>query len=122
MSLGIGMMIGGGLFALLGVLLLFNHNGIGKIIGGIVMAVVGLGCLGVGYSLDQKTEITYTVTEITAVSARDDNNEYRLTLKPENGAETWIYVNDNQLILFPKGEQVTLTKREVKAYREQTTG
>lgn len=119
MSLGIGLMIGGGLLALLGVLLLFNHNGTAKIVVGIILACVGLGALGVGYTMDQKTEVTYTVVSITAISAREENNSYRVTLKAEGGAETWVYVNDNQLYIFPEGEQVTMTKSMLKTYREQ---
>lgn len=119
--IGIGVMVIGGLVALLGALLLINHNGGAKIIIGIVMAALGLAGVGVGYTLDQRVEVTYTVAEITEVSARDTNNEYRVTLKSEGGTDTWIYVNDNQLAAFPKGESVTLTKRQIKVYREKKT-
>lgn len=119
--IGIGVMVIGGLVALLGVLLLINHNGGAKIIIGIVLAALGLGGVGIGYTLDQRVEVTYTVAGITQISARDENNEYRVTLKSESGTETWIYVNDNQLYAFPNGEQVTLSKSQVKAYRDQKT-
>ena len=119
--LGIGVMVIGGLFALLGVLLMINHNGGAKIIIGLVMAAVGLGGVGVGYTLDQKVEVTYTVSKVQEVSARDTNNEYRVTLHPESGADTWIYVNDNQLMKFQEGKQITMTKREVKMLKEQKT-
>lgn len=121
MSIGIGMMIGGALIAVLGLLLLFNHSGTAKIVTGLLLACVGLGCLGIGYTLDQKTEVTYTVVEITDVSVRDDNKQYRVTLKGANGTETWIYVNDNQLYRFPKEESVTLLKSELKSFRDQKT-
>ena len=117
--IGIGVMVIGGLVALLGVLLLINHNGGAKIIIGIVMAAAGLAGVGVGYTLDQRVEVTYTVHEITQISARDTDNEYRVTLRSESGTETWIYVNDNQLYLFPKDEQVTMSKSSLKAYRDQ---
>ena len=117
--LGVSVMVLGGLVALIGVLLLINHSGGAKVIGGIVLAALGLAGVGVGYTLDQHVEVTYTVKEITEVSARDTNQVYRVTLKPESGAETWIYVNDSQLYTFPKGEEVTLTKSQVKMYKEQ---
>lgn len=120
MSLGIGLMIGGGLVAVLGVLLLLNHNGVAKMVVGLILAVVGLGVLGVGYTMDQKTEVTYTVVEITAVSARQENNNYRVRLKAEGGTDTWIYVNDSQIDMFPKDGQVTMTKSMLKTYRNQT--
>ena len=117
--IGIGVMVIGGLFALLGVMLLLNHNGGAKIIIGIVMAAIGLGGVGVGYTLDQRVEVTYTVEEITDVSVREDNKQYRITLKSDGGTETWIYVSDNQLFKFPQDEKVTLTKQELKGYRDQ---
>lgn len=120
--IGIGVMVIGGLVALLGVLLLINHNGGAKILFGIIMAALGLAGVGVGYTLDQGVEVTYTVTEITPVSARDDNNEYRVTLRSENGTDTWIYLNDNQLAAFPKDAEVTLTKNQLKVYRDQNSG
>ncbi len=119
MSLGIGIMIAGGLVAVLGLLLLFNRSGTGMLILGIVLAAVGLGGVGVGYTMDQQREVTYTVVEITDVSVRDDNKQYRVTLKSESGTETWIYVNDNQLMNFPKDSQITMQKRELKTYKEQ---
>ena len=119
--LGIGVMIIGGLFALLGVLLLISHNGGAKVIIGIVMAAVGLGGVGIGYTLDQGVEVNYTVSGITALTDRDENNQYRITLRSEGGTETWIYVNDNQLAAFPQGETVTMTKRQVKMYRDQSS-
>jgi hypothetical protein len=117
--LGIGIMVIGGLFAVLGVLLLLNHNGGAKIIIGIVMAAAGLAGAGVGYTIDQKVEVTYTVSDITAVSARDSNNVYRVKLVSDGGVDTWIYLNDNQLPAFPQGEKVTLTKRQLKVYTDQ---
>lgn len=119
MNMGIGIMIAGGLIAVFGLLLLFNHSGNAKIILGIVLAAAGLGGVGVGYTMDQKTEVTYTVVEITDVSVRDDNKQYRVTLKSEKGTDTWIYVNSNLLYKFPKGEAVTMRKRELKAYSQQ---
>lgn len=117
--LGIGIMVIGGLVALLGAMLLINHSGGGKIIAGILMATLGLAGVGVGYTIDQKVEVTYTVSDITQISERAENNEYRVTLKSESGTDVWIYVNDNQLITFPKGEKVTMTKHQLKIYRDQ---
>lgn len=119
--IGIGVMVIGGLIALLGVLLLINHNGGAKIIIGIILAALGLGGVGVGYTLDQRVEVTYTVAGITQISARESNNEYRVTLRGEAGTETWIYVNDNQLYLFPESEQVTMSRAQLKVYRDQKT-
>ena len=117
--LGIAVMVLGGLVALIGVLLLVNHSGGAKVIGGIVLAALGLAGVGVGYTLDQHVEVTYTVSEITEVSARDTNQVYRVTLKSEAGTDTWIYLNDNQIAAFPEGEQVTLKKSQVKMYKDQ---
>ncbi len=78
--LGIGIMVIGGLVALLGAMLLINHSGGGKIIAGILMATLGLAGVGVGYTIDQKVEVTYTVSDIMQITERDTNNEYRITL------------------------------------------
>lgn len=119
MALSLGLMIGGGLVALLGFIMLFTKMGGAKIIGGIVIATAGLACIGVGYTLDQYTEVTYTVVDITLVSVKDEDEDYRVTLRDENGIDIWVYVNDNQLYKFPKNEQVTMQKRMLKALIER---
>lgn len=119
LSLGMWILIGGGLGALLGVLMLFNHGKISTIIIGILLLVCGLSAAKVGYDLDQSTEVEYTVVEITPVTARDNNNNYRVTIKDNTGVETWIYVNDDNIFRFPKDEKVTMTKAQVKQYSNQ---
>ena len=119
LSVGMWILIGGGLFAALGLLMLLNHGKISTIIIGILLLVGGLSAAKIGYDLDQTTEVEYTVTEITAVSARDTGNNYRVTLKNSSGVETWIYVPEENLILFPKDTTVTMTKEQVKRYSEQ---
>ncbi len=119
MTLGIGIMIAGGLLGVLGAMFLINHSGMSKVIVGIILLAVGLGGLAAGYGMDQNQEVTYTVTEVTAVSARDTDNVYRVTLKAESGTETWIYLTDNQLTLFPKNEQVTMRKKQLKVYTQE---
>ena len=121
MALSLGLMIAGGLVAVLGFIMLFTKIGTAKIIGGIVLATLGLGCIGVGYTLDQFSEVTYTVVDVSLVSVKDTNDDYRVTLRDENGIDTWIYVNENQLHAFPKNEQVTMQKRQVKVFRDQKT-
>ena len=112
-------LIGGGLAALLGVLMLLNHGKIATIIIGILLLVAGLSAAKVGYDMDQITEVEYTVTEITAVSVREDDNNFRVTLKNSAGVETWIYVPEANLYLFPKDETITITKEQVKRYSKQ---
>ncbi len=119
-STGMIVLIIGVLVAILGLLLLLGHGTTGKIIAGILLLVIGLSGAKVGYDLDQSTETEYTVTEITAVTARDNNNNYRITIKDVNGVETWIYVNDDNLFRFPKDKTVTMTKAEVKKYSQQS--
>lgn len=118
--LGIGIMAIGGLFALLGILLLVNHGTPAKVIIGIVLAALGLGGVGVGYTLDQSIEVDYTIAGIMQLSDRGDGtDEYRVTLKDEKGTSTWIYVNDAMIDAFPEGKTVTMTKRQVKMYRDE---
>lgn len=118
--LGIGIMVLGGLVALIGVLLLVNHGNGVKVIIGIVLAAAGLGGVGIGYTIDQGVENTYTVVGTMQLSDRGDgNDQYRITLKSENGTETWIYVNDNQKAAFASGAQVTMSKRQLNMYRDQ---
>ncbi|MBR1529777.1 MAG: hypothetical protein IJ642_10815 [Oscillospiraceae bacterium] len=119
LSMGMWILIGSGLVAALGLLLLLNHGKIATIIFGVLFLVGGLCGAKVGYDLDQSTETEYTVTEITAVTARDNNNNYRVTLKNSAGVETWIYVNDDNLYRFPKDETITITKEQVKRYSIQ---
>lgn len=119
LSLGMWILIGGGLAALLGVLMLLNHGKIATIIIGILLLVAGLSAAKVGYDMDQMTEVEYTVTEITAVSVREDDNNFRVTLKNSAGVETWIYVPEANLYLFPKDETITITKEQVKRYSKQ---
>ena len=116
LSLGMWILIGGGLGTLLGLLMLLNHGKISTIIVGILLLVAGLSAAKIGYDLDQSTEVEYTVTEITAVTARDNNNNYRVTIKDDAGVETWIYVNQDNIFRFPKDEKVTMTKAQVKQY------
>ena len=118
--LGICIMAVGGLVALLGILLLVNHGTPVKVIVGIVLAAIGLGGVGVGYTLDQSIEVNYTVTGIMQLSDRGDGtDEYRVTLSDEKGTTTWIYVNDSLIAAFPQGAQITKTKREIKMYRDE---
>lgn len=118
-TVGILGMVLGGLIAIIGVLLAINHSGFGKMIVGVLLAALGLGLVGVGYTFDQMVEVTYKVEEITEVSVRDTNQVYRLTLKNEAGIDTLIYVGQSDLYRFQKGEEVTMTKREVKQMRDQ---
>ena len=119
LSMGMWILIGSALIAVLGLLLLLNHGRIATIIFGVLFLVAGLSGVKVGYDLDQTTEVEYTVTEITAVTARHNNNNYRITLKNSAGVETWIYVNDDNLYRFPKDETITITKEQVKRYSIQ---
>lgn len=119
LTTGIYILIAGALFAILGLLLLFNHGKIITIILGVLFLVAGLCGLKFGYDLDQSTESQYTVTEITAVTARNSNNNYRVTIKNSAGVETWIYVTDENLFRFPKDEEITMTKKDVKKYSTQ---
>jgi len=119
LSVGMWVLIGGGLVALLGLLMLFNHGKISTIIIGILMLVCGLSAVKVGYDMDQSTEVEYTVVEITPVTERDSNNNYRVTIKDDAGVETWIYVNQDNIFRFPKDEKVTMTKAQVKQYSNQ---
>lgn len=119
LSTGMWMLIISALFALLGFLLLINHGKISTIVTGILFLVAGLSGAKFGYDLDQTTQVEYTVTEITAVTARDNNNNYRITLKDGAGIETWIYVNEDNLFRFPKNEEITMTKEDVKKYSNQ---
>ncbi|MDE6005088.1 MAG: hypothetical protein K2G88_06850 [Oscillospiraceae bacterium] len=119
-TMGMYILIAGGLFAVLGFLLLCNHGKIATIIFGVLFLVAGLCGVKFGYDLDQSTESQYTVSEITAVTARDNNNNnYRVTLKNSAGVETWIYVNDDNLSKFPKNEVIIMTKKDVKKYSSQ---
>ena len=117
-TMGIGIMIAGGLLAVLGALLLFNHNGVAKIVLGIILAVTGVGGAVVGYSLDQFSETEYTVTEIQELTARDTNQYYRVTLKYDGG-ETWVYANSDQIFRFQQGSKIVLKKNELKRLREE---
>ena len=119
LSMGMWILIGSALVAALGLLLLLNHGRIATIIFGVLFLLAGLSGVKVGYDLDQTTEVEYTVTEITAVTARDNNNNYRVTLKNSAGVETWIYVKDDNLYRFPKDETITITKEQVKRYSIQ---
>ena len=118
-TMGMYILIAGGLFAVLGFLLLCNHGKIATIIFGVLFLVAGLCGVKFGYDLDQSTESQYTVSEITAVTARDNNNNYRVTLRNSAGVETWIYVNDDNLSKFPKNEVIIMTKKDVKKYSSQ---
>ena len=119
LSTGMWILIGGALVAVLGLLLLLNHGKTVTIIFGILLLVVGLSAGKFGYDLDQTTEVQYTVTEVTAITAKDTNNNYRVTIKNEAGVETWIYVTEENLYRFPKDEVVTMTKEQVKRYSSQ---
>ena len=119
LTTGLYILIGGALVAVLGFLLLCNHGKTLTIILGILFLVAGLCGIKVGYDLDQSTETVYTVTEITAVTARDNNNNYRVSIKNQAGVETWIYVKEENLFRFPKDEEITMTKKEVKKYSDQ---
>ncbi len=116
LSVGMWILIGGGLGTLLGLLMLLNHGKISTIIIGILLLVCGLSAAKIGYDLDQSTEVEYTVVEITPVTERDSNNNYRVTIKDNSGVETWIYVNEDNIFRFPKDEKITMTKHQVKEY------
>ena len=119
MALSLGLMIGGALAAVLGVILLLTRMGTVKLLGGLVLAVVGLGAVGVGYTLDRHSMETYSVVEAIQISTRDDENYYRVTLKSENGVDTWIYVNGNQVMNYQVGNKVTLQKSRLNELRER---
>lgn len=119
LTTGLYILIGGALVAVLGLLLLCNHGKTLTIIFGVLFLVAGLCGVKFGYDLDQSTETVYTVTEITAVTARDANNHYRISIKNQAGVETWIYVKEENLFRFPKNEEITMTKKEVKKYSNQ---
>ena len=116
LSTGMIVLIISALVALLGLLILLNHGRNSTIIAGILLLVIGLSGAKVGYDMDQTTKVEYTVTEITAVTARDTGNNYRVTLKDSSGVETWIYVPEENLSRFPKDEKITMTKEQVKSY------
>ena len=120
LTLGMWVLIGGGLAALLGVLFLVTGGRMGKIIAGILLLVIGGSAAKIGYDLDQSTEVEYTVTEITAVTERDSDNNYRVTIKDASGVETWIYVPESNLYRFPKDETIKITKAQVKEYSNQS--
>ncbi|MDE6088986.1 MAG: hypothetical protein K2G25_11475 [Oscillospiraceae bacterium] len=119
LTTGMYLLIGGALVAVLGFLLLCNHGKVLTIIFGMLFLVAGLCGVKFGYDLDQSTETVYTVKEITAVTARDSNNNYRISIKNQSGVETWIYVTEDNLFRFPKDEEITMTKKEVKQYSRQ---
>ncbi|MCR4644958.1 MAG: hypothetical protein K5695_06060 [Oscillospiraceae bacterium] len=119
MTLSLGLMIGGALAAVLGVILLLTRMGTVKLLGGLVLAVIGLGAVGVGYTLDQHSLETYSVVEAIPISTRVDEDCYRVTLKSENGVDTWIYVNGNQVMNYQVGNKVTLQKSVVNSLRER---
>ena len=118
-TLGIGIMIAGGLLALLGALRLFTHNGVAKIVLGFLLAVTGVGGLVVGYSLDQFSETEYTVSDIQELTARDTNQYYRVTLKYDGG-ETWVYADSDQIFRFEKDSTIVLKKSELKRLRDES--
>jgi len=120
LTLGMWVLIGGGLAALLGVLFLVTGGRMGKIIAGILLLVIGGSAAKIGYDLDQSTEVEYTVMEITAVTERDSDNNYRVTIKDASGVETWIYVPESNLYRFPKDETIKITKAQVKEYSNQS--
>ncbi|MDE6731078.1 MAG: hypothetical protein K2J71_09930 [Oscillospiraceae bacterium] len=119
LTTGMYLLIGGALVAILGFLLLCNHGKVLTIILGVLFLVAGLCGVKFGYDLDQSTETVYTVTEVTAVTARDNNNNYRISIKNQSGVETWIYVTEENLFRFPKDQEITMTKKEVKKYSKQ---
>ena len=119
LTTGMYLLIGGALVAVLGFLLLCNHGKVLTIIFGMLFLVAGLCGVKFGYDLDQSTETVYTVKEITAVTARDSNNNYRISIKNQSGVETWIYVTEDNLFRFPKDQEITMTKKEVKQYSRQ---
>lgn len=119
MTLALGLMIGGGIVAVFGVGMLLTRMGTLRLLGGIVLAVIGLGSIGVGYTLDQFSDVTYSVMEVAPVSARDHEDHYRVTLKDKNGIDFWIYVNSNQSAVFKVGEEVTMTKGQLKSLQNQ---
>lgn len=121
MGLGMLLLIAGILFTILGLLLLFNHGKLITIIFGILFLLIGLGGAKFGYDLDQDVTVEYTVTEITAVTARDDNDNYRITIKDSSGVETWLYITTDDLSRFPQGETIVITKGELKKYRNASS-
>ena len=120
--LGICVMVAGGLVALIGILLLVNHGTPAKVIIGVVLGALGLGAVGVGYTLDQSLEVTYTVSDVMQLTDRDNgSNDYRVTLVDDKGISTWIYLDDSTIAAFPKGKEVVMTKRQVNMYRDEKT-
>ena len=118
-SLGLLIMILGGLIAVIGALIAIGRRGAGAMIVGIVLAALGLGGVGIGYTFDQQTEVTYLVQNIEPMTARDNNQNYRVQLQSESGVDTWIYIKEDQLFRFTKGEEVTMRKSEIKALRDE---
>ncbi|MBR7038300.1 MAG: hypothetical protein IKI21_03520 [Oscillospiraceae bacterium] len=118
-SLGLLIMILGGLIAVVGALIAIGRRGAGAMIVGIVLAALGLGGVGIGYTFDQQSEVTYTVQDVQPMTARDNNQNYRVQLQSESGVDTWIYIKEDQLYRFTKGEEVTMRKSEIKALRDE---
>ena len=121
-TIGTAVMAGGSFDFVFGVIFTRHSNGFGKMILGIVIAAAGAGVGGIGYTIDQRTEMEYTVVEITAVTARDSNdNTYRVELSYGDGAETFIYIDQKYASKFAKGNTITMMKKDLKIYQKDVT-
>lgn len=121
-TLGLGVMIVGILVFIFGVLFTRHSNGFGKMLLGIVIAAAGAGVGGIGYTMDQRTEVEYTVVEVTAVTDRAEGNTYRVELSYGDGAETVIYIDQKYSSKFAKGNKITMMKKDLKIYEKDVTG
>ncbi|MEE5992682.1 MAG: hypothetical protein V3G42_05510 [Oscillospiraceae bacterium] len=120
-TIGTAVMLVGILIFVLGVVFARHSNGFGKLILGIVIAAAGAGVGGIGYTMDQRTEMEYTVVEVTAVTAKDNDNTFRVQLSYGDGAETIIYVDEKYMDKFEKGNTITMMKKDLKLYQKDVT-
>ena len=118
---GLAVMIVGILVFIFGVLFARHSNGFGKMILGIVIAAAGAGVGGIGYTMDQRTEVEYTVIEVTSVSTRDDDPTLRVQLEYGDGLETVIYIDGKYRDKFAKGNTITMMKKDLKIYEKDVT-
>ncbi|HAJ96558.1 MAG TPA: hypothetical protein DCO72_02305 [Ruminococcus sp.] len=121
-TIGTAVIAVGVLIFIFGVLFTRHSNGFGKLLLGIVIAAAGAGVGGIGYTMDQRTEVDYTVVEVTPVTARDDGNTYRVELSYGDGAETIIYIDEKYKDKFAKGNTITMMKKDLKIYEKDVTG
>lgn len=124
-TLGLGILAAGALFLILGLIFLFRHSGAAGIVVGLILAVAGAGGAFVGYDMDQRSEVTYTVGSVVdQYSGTVANSQYTVELKVAEGMTlfgdtTMIYVSGDQVDTYKTGETITLTKRQLKALQTQ---